>query len=55
MEKGKLNIAMIGNGFIVKAHFNVFRQVTNFFDVPYQLNLKSGAWTHSGIDDSRHT
>jgi predicted dehydrogenase len=40
MKKRKLNIAMIGTGFIAKAHSNAFRQVTHFFDVPYQLNLK---------------
>jgi len=40
MTKRKLNIAMIGTGFIAKAHSNAFRQVTHFFDVPYQLNLK---------------
>jgi predicted dehydrogenase len=40
MAKTKLNIATIGTGFIAKAHSNAFRQVTHFFDVPYQLNLK---------------
>jgi myo-inositol 2-dehydrogenase/D-chiro-inositol 1-dehydrogenase len=40
MAKRKLNIAMIGTGFIAKAHSNAFRQVTHFFEVPYQLNLK---------------
>jgi predicted dehydrogenase len=35
-----LNIAMIGQGFIARAHANAFHQVTHFFDVPYQLRLK---------------
>jgi len=38
--KKKLNIAMIGTGFIAKAHSNAFRQVGHFFDVPYELELK---------------
>ena len=40
MPKQKLNVAMIGTGFIARAHSNAFRQVTHFFDVPYQLGLK---------------
>jgi predicted dehydrogenase len=40
MPKQKLNVAMIGTGFIAKAHSNAFRQVTHFFDVPYELDLK---------------
>jgi len=40
MPKSKLNIAMIGSGFIAKAHSNAFRQVGHFFDVPYELDLK---------------
>src|ERR1700686_4825164 len=40
MPKQKLNVAMIGTGFIAKAHSNAFRQVTHFFDVPYELGLK---------------
>jgi predicted dehydrogenase len=35
-----LNIAMVGNGFIARAHSNAFNQVGRFFDVPYQLQLK---------------
>ena len=30
MPKQKLNIAMIGTGFIAKAHSNAFRQVAPF-------------------------
>jgi predicted dehydrogenase len=40
MQKHQLNIAMIGAGFIAKAHSNAFRQVTHFFDAPYELGLK---------------
>jgi predicted dehydrogenase len=40
MSKKKLNVAMIGSGFIGKVHSNAFRQVSHFFDVPYELNLK---------------
>src|SRR6476661_8400699 len=40
MPKQKLNVAMIGTGSMGKAHSNAFRQVTHFFDVPYELNLK---------------
>ena len=36
----KLNIAMIGAGFIAKAHSNAFRQVGHFFNILYELNLK---------------
>lgn len=38
--KKSLNIAMIGNGFIARAHSNAFNQLRRFFDVPYQLNSK---------------
>src|SRR6266436_6113298 len=40
MPKQTLNIAMIGTGSIAKAHSNAFRQVTHFFNVPYDLTLK---------------
>jgi hypothetical protein len=40
MPRQKLNVAMIGTGFIAKAHSNAFRQVGHFFDVPYKLGLK---------------
>jgi len=36
----KLNIAMIGCGFMGRAHSNAFRQVGCFFDLPYELKLK---------------
>ncbi len=40
MPKQTLNIATIGTGSIAKAHSNAFRQVTHFFNVPYDLTLK---------------
>jgi len=36
----KLNIAMIGYGFMGRAHSNAWRQVRSFFDVPYEPELK---------------
>jgi len=37
----KLNIAMIGYGFMGRAHSNAWRQVRSFFDVPYEPVLKA--------------
>jgi len=36
----KLNIAMIGYGFMGRAHSNAWRQVRSFFDAPYEPVLK---------------
>lgn len=36
----KLNIAMIGYGFMGRAHSNAFHQAGHFFDLPFQLGLK---------------
>ena len=36
-NKQTLNIAMIGHGFIARAHSNAFLQVSHFFDSPYKL------------------
>ena len=36
----KLNIAMIGYGFMGRAHSNAWRQVRSFFDVPFEPILK---------------
>lgn len=38
--KKQLNIAMIGSGFIARAHANAFNQVGRFFETPYTLNCK---------------
>jgi predicted dehydrogenase len=40
MSKPKLNVAMIGSGFIANVHANAFRQVGHFFDVPYEVRCK---------------
>jgi predicted dehydrogenase len=40
MPKEKLNVAMIGSGFIAKAHSNAFRQVGRFFPSPFEFHLK---------------
>src|SRR5690348_12597838 len=37
----KLNIGVIGYGFMGRAHSNAFRKVANFFDLPYQPVLKT--------------
>ena len=37
----KLNIGMIGYGFMGRTHSNAYRRVTNFFDVPYEPVLKT--------------
>lgn len=39
MSKKKLNVAMIGSGFIGKVHSNAFRQVGHFFDIDYEPSL----------------
>lgn len=36
-----LNIAMIGYGFMGRAHSNAFHQATKFFDLPFKLRLKA--------------
>lgn len=40
MSRRKLNIAMIGSGFIAKAHSNAFHQVGHFFPISFELGLK---------------
>jgi predicted dehydrogenase len=40
VSKGKLNVAMIGSGFIAKVHSNAFHQVGFFFDIPYEVHCK---------------
>jgi predicted dehydrogenase len=41
VPKKPLNIALIGYGFMGKAHTNAFLQAPRFFDVPYQPVLKA--------------
>jgi predicted dehydrogenase len=40
MAKKKLNVGMVGYGFMGRTHSNAFSQVGHFFDVPYQPVLK---------------
>src|SRR5258706_5045005 len=37
----KLNVGMVGYGFMGRTHSNAFRKVATFFDVPYQPVLKT--------------
>jgi len=39
-EAKPMNIAMVGTGFIARAHSNAFHQVGRFFDVPFALQTK---------------
>ncbi len=41
MSKPRLNIGMVGYGFMGRTHSNSFRRVPNFFDVPYEPVLKA--------------
>jgi predicted dehydrogenase len=39
-RKRQLNIAMVGNGFIARAHSNAFHQTGHFFEGPFDLKTK---------------
>src|SRR5213594_965830 len=41
MSKRKINVGLIGYGFMGRAHSNAFRKVSNFFDLDYQPVLKA--------------
>ncbi len=41
MAKKKLNVGMIGYGFMARTHSNAFRKVGNFFDLEYEPVLKA--------------
>jgi predicted dehydrogenase len=41
MSKPKLNIGLVGYGFMGRTHSNAFRKVANFFDVPFKPVLKA--------------
>jgi len=43
MAKKKLNIGMVGYGFMGRAHSNAWRRVSNFFDTGYEPVLKAVA------------
>jgi predicted dehydrogenase len=40
MAKKKIGVALIGTKFMGKAHSNAFRQVSSFFDLPCDLEMK---------------
>ena len=40
-KKKRLNIGMIGYGFMGRTHSNAFRSAPNFFDLPYEPVLKT--------------
>jgi myo-inositol 2-dehydrogenase/D-chiro-inositol 1-dehydrogenase len=40
-EKKKLNIGLVGYGFMGRTHSNAFRKVSNFFDIPHEPVLKA--------------
>ena len=40
VPKTTMNVAMIGAGFMGKAHSNAFCQVGHFFDIAYNLRRK---------------
>jgi predicted dehydrogenase len=37
----RLNVGIIGYGFMGRTHSNAYRKVRNFFDVPYEPVLKT--------------
>lgn len=41
MVKKKINVGMVGYGFMGRTHSNAFSQVGHFFDLPYQPVLKA--------------
>ncbi len=41
MAKKKLNIGMVGYGFMGRTHSNAFRQINPFFNLPYETVLKT--------------
>ena len=48
MAKKPLNIALVGYGFMGKAHTNAFLQAPRFFDLPYQPVLKAVVARNAG-------
>lgn len=41
MSKSTLTVGLIGYQFMGKAHSNAYRQVNRYFDVPYQIRMKT--------------
>jgi predicted dehydrogenase len=51
MEKKRLNVAMIGGGFMGKAHSNAWLRVNQFFDTDYEIVLKVIAGNRTPIEN----
>ncbi len=51
MGKKKINIAMIGGGFMGKAHSNAWRRVNEFFDTDFEPVLKVIAGNKTPLED----
>lgn len=51
MNKKKLNVAMIGGGFMGKAHSNAWKRVSEFFDADFQPVLKVIAGNKTRLED----
>jgi len=49
--KKTLNVAMIGGGFMGKAHSNAWLQVNHFFDAPYKVKLKTIVGSKTRMED----
>ncbi len=49
--KTTLNVAMIGAGFMGKAHSNAWLQVNKFFDAPFKVKLKTVAGRSGRIEE----
>jgi predicted dehydrogenase len=47
-NRKKLNIAMIGYGFMGRAHSNAFHQAGHFFDIPFDVRLKTVCGRNQG-------
>ena len=41
MAKKKLNVGLVGYGFMGRTHSNAFRKVSNFFDLDYEPVMKA--------------
>ena len=41
MPKQKLNVGLVGYGFMGRTHSNAYRQAPVFFDLPYSIGLKA--------------
>src|SRR5205085_10374271 len=50
-----LNVAMIGQGFMGRAHSNAFHQVGHFFDSPFELRRKVTCGRNRETLDAMHS